>query len=145
MGMDEASYRYAAFISDRHEPIGRKWATWLHRAIEGYRVPSSLLKTGKAPRLLGRVFRDEEELAASADLSKEIDAAPVESKFLIVVCTPRTPHSRWVNQEIQRFRDLGRGDRILALLVEGQPREGFPPASVKSSAVLGHRIIAGTT
>lgn len=77
------------------------------------------------------MFRDEEELAASADLSKEIDAALVDSKFLIVVCTPRTPHSRWVNQEIQRFRDLGRGDRILALLVEGEPRESFPPALVE--------------
>ncbi len=129
--MGEEQYRYAAFISYRHEPIGRKWATWLHKSLESYRVPSSLVKTGKAPRRLGRVFRDEEELAASADLSKEIDAALVDSKFLIVVCTPRTPHSRWVNQEIRRFRDLGRGDRILALLVEGEPRESFPPGLVE--------------
>jgi tetratricopeptide (TPR) repeat protein len=74
------------------------------------------------------VFRDEEELAASSDLSKEIDAALVASKFLIIVCTPRTPHSKWVNEEIRRFRELGRSDRILALLVEGEPRESFPPA-----------------
>jgi tetratricopeptide (TPR) repeat protein len=124
-------YHYIAFISYRHEAVGRKWAAWLHRTIENYRVPASLVKAGKAPRRLGRVFRDEEELAASSDLSRQIDAALVESKFLIVVCTPRTPHSRWVDQEIQRFRALGRGDRILALLVEGEPRESFPPSLVE--------------
>ncbi len=126
--MPNDNHRYTAFISYRHEPVGRKWAMWLHRAIEGYRVPKSLVKQGKSARRVGRVFRDEEELAASADLSKEIDAALSQSAYLIVVCTPETPKSRWVNAEVERFAAMGRKDRILALLVSGEPHESFPPA-----------------
>src|SRR5262249_10206392 len=58
--------------------------------------------------------------------SQEIEAALKESDFLIVVCSPRTPESEWVNKEVVRFRDLGRGDRILALLIEGEPGQSFP-------------------
>jgi WD40 repeat protein len=121
-------YRYAAFVSYRHAEADRRWAQWLHRSLETYRVPKRLAAERGLPSRVGRVFRDEEELPASADLSREIDAALEQSKFLIVVCSPRTPQSRWVNKEIERFRELGRGDRVLALLVEGEPHESFPPA-----------------
>jgi hypothetical protein len=43
-----------------------------------------------------------------------------------VVCSPRTPESKWINEEVTRFRELGRGDRILALLIEGEPKQSFP-------------------
>lgn len=126
--LSETPSRYVAFISYRHTPLDRKWATWLHKAIESYRVPKSLVKQRNAPRRVGRVFRDEEELAASADLSKEIDSALQQSDYLIVVCTPETPKSRWVNAEVERFAAMGRKDRILALLAEGEPHDSFPPA-----------------
>jgi len=48
-----------------------------------------------------------------------------------VVCSPRTPPSRWINREVERFRELGRGDRILSLLIEGEPRDAFPAALVE--------------
>lgn len=124
----DASYRYAAFISYRHAPQDRKWAVWLHRALEAYRVPKRLQRdAGLAPRV-GRCFRDEDELPASADLSREIDAALEKSRFLIVVCSPRTPRSLWVNKEVERFRAMGRHDQILALLIDGEPGDSFPRA-----------------
>lgn len=119
--------RYIAFISYRHVDPDRAWAQWLHHTLEAYHVPRELQRIGK-PARLGRVFRDEEELAASADLSDRIDEALSESSYLIVVCSPRIVSSEWCNREIERFRAMGRGDRILALLVEGEPREAFPPA-----------------
>ncbi len=129
MGPDGTAgpYRYDAFISYRHVEPDRSWAKWLHESLETYRVPQKLARQGVAPRVR-RVFRDEEELSASADLRKEILARLAESRFLIVVCSPRTPQSKWVNAEVQRFRDMGRHDRILALLVEGDPSEAFPAA-----------------
>ena len=120
--------RYDVFISYRHTEPDRDRAKWLHRALENYRIPRSLRMQYDLPRSLTRVFRDEEELAASSDLSKEIEEALYESKFLIVVCSPRTPQSEWVNQEVVRFRKLGRNDHILALLIEGEPSESFPRA-----------------
>ena len=118
---------YAAFISYRHVDPDRGWARWLHRALEAYRVPRALVpRVGR--RRLGRVFRDEEELAASADLSAEIERALQDSDYLLVVCSPRAPESKWVNREIERFQEMGRSDRILALLIEGEPHTSFPPA-----------------
>lgn len=131
------SSRYRAFISYRHCEPDRSWATWLHTALETYRVPSRLRRDSHVPSRLGRMFRDEEELAASADLSAEIEAALEASEFLIVVCSPRTPASEWVNKEVIRFRELGRGDRILALLIEGEPHDAFPRSlrDIRSTAL----------
>jgi WD40 repeat protein len=123
-------FLYDAFISYRHVEPDRAWAKWLHRAMETYRVPRRLMEDRGIPARLDRVFRDEDELPASAELKTEIDAALQRSRFLIVVCSPRTPQSRWVNKEVERFRELGRHDKILALLIEGEPRDAFPEALV---------------
>lgn len=120
-------YRYAAFISYRHAPLDRRWAVWLHSALETYRVPRRLVTAGAPPRI-GRVFRDEEEVAAVADLSNTIESALRQSKYLVVICSPRCASSAWVNREVEVFRELGRADQILAVLVEGEPHESFPPA-----------------
>jgi hypothetical protein len=127
-GPAAAAYRYAAFISYRHAEPDRRWAAWLHAALETYRVPGRLRRAHGLAATVGRCFRDEDELAASADLSAEIELALAESRFLIVVCSPRTPGSAWVNREVERFREMGRHDRILALLVEGEPADSFPQA-----------------
>ena len=61
MAADNArEYRYEAFISYRHVEPDRKWAKWLHRGLETYRVPKRLVKEKGCPSRLGRVFRDEE-------------------------------------------------------------------------------------
>src|SRR5206468_7766740 len=88
-------YQYAAFISYRHAPLDRAWAKRLHAALETYRVPARLRKEHGLPARIGRVFRDEEELSASSDLSRSIEAALLQSRYLIVVCSPRTPQSEW--------------------------------------------------
>ncbi len=123
-----SEHRYDAFISYRHVEPDRRWAQWLHKAIETYRVPRKLAGRGGLRRRVGPVFRDEDELPASADLSREIDQALQQSRFLIVICSPRTPQSEWVNREAERFRELGRGENILALLIEGEPAQAFPRA-----------------
>ncbi|HEY5892183.1 MAG TPA: TIR domain-containing protein [Chthoniobacterales bacterium] len=128
---------FAAFVSYRHSEPDRKWAIWLHSSLERYRVPKRLARRLGASGRIGRVFRDEEELAATSDLSTSIREALEASEYLIVVCSPRTPQSKWVNAEIEHFRSLGRHDRILALLIDGEPGEAFPPAlrEIRRSAV----------
>lgn len=121
------SYRYKAFISYRHHPVDQRWAKWLFEELETYRIPQSLQALGY-PKQLGQLFRDEEEMRAAASLSEQVETALTASEYLIVICTPRTPQSKWVNEEIRRFRSLGRSNRILILLVEGQPEISFPPA-----------------
>jgi len=123
----ETEFKYAAFISYRHKPLDKKWANWLVNTLEKYKVPSELIKAG-FPEQVGKVYRDEDEFSAAPDLHKHITEALDCSNYLIVICSPDTPHSKWVDQEINYFRSLGRGDHILALLVDGEPEESFPEA-----------------
>jgi WD40 repeat protein len=124
----DSTDRLVAFISYRHVEPDRTWARWLHASLERYRVPKRLVRQRDLPRRIGRVFRDEEELAASPDLSAAIQQALQRAEYLVVVCSPETPKSEWVNAEIERFRALGRSDRILALLIDGEPGDAFPKA-----------------
>ena len=125
--LDSSKFKYAAFISYRHTPLDKKWAKWLISALEKFRIPRALIKAGY-PGRLGKVYRDEDEFTAAPDLHLHIKKALDQSKFLIVICSPNTPASKWVDQEIEYFREIGRGDNILALLVDGEPDDSFPEA-----------------
>lgn len=128
--------RYRAFISYSH--ADEAWARWLVRRLETYRVPPRLVGRegldGPIGARLGAVFRDRDELTASGDLGATIRSALDESSALIVLCSPAAAASRWVGAEVQAFRDSGRGDRILAFVVAGEPGPAggaqacFPPA-----------------
>jgi len=91
-------------------------------------VPKRLARDHGLPRRIGRIFRDEEELAASPHLSKDIQDALRRSTHLIIVCSPRARDSKWVNAEVDFFRSLGRSEKILTLLIEGEPATSFPPS-----------------
>lgn len=123
--------KYWAFISYSHQD--RDWAQWLHKAIETYRVPRRLVgrpsRNGPVPARLFPVFRDREELPGSADLGKTIDEALNQSRHLVVICSPRAAISRWVEQEIRRFKAMGREDRVLCLIVDGEPNASDMPDS----------------
>lgn len=128
--------RYAVFISYRHvdnkEP-GRQWATWLHQVLESYEVPLDLVGTPNSrgqsiPASLYPVFRDEEELPADADLTQNIRRALENSELLVVLCSPRAVASRFVADEIRCFKELGKADRILALMIDGEPNASDDPA-----------------
>ena len=74
MNESELSYSYEAFISYRQVEPDKTIAERLHRALETYKVPRSLIKEGM-PRRLKRIFRDKEELAASSNLGENIQKA----------------------------------------------------------------------
>jgi WD40 repeat protein len=125
MAIADAS-KYSIFISYRKKTSDEEWAKWLQKAVEGYRLPRYLARGRKLRRRLKPVFRDDDELPASVDLHASIDEALAAAEFLVVVCSPNTPGSRWIDEEIRRFQELGRASRILLLLVEGEPESAFP-------------------
>jgi len=117
--------KYDAFISYRHTEPDKTIAEKLHRMLETYRVPKAVVKMGSQKKV-GRVFRDREELPTSSNLAESIQEALENSEHLVVICSPRTPDSQWVCKEIETFAALHGHDRILALLIEGEPEESFP-------------------
>jgi WD40 repeat protein len=128
--------RYRAFISYSHRD--KAWGDWLHHALETYRVPKSLVgrpsRDGAIPARLYPIFRDREELPVSADLGHNIAEALAASQYLIVVCSPNAASSRWVNEEILTFKRLGRADRVLALIVDGEPNAADGKPGVPAEA-----------
>ncbi|MCR4950866.1 MAG: TIR domain-containing protein [Solobacterium sp.] len=120
-----AHRHYKAFISYRHKPLDMEFAKKLHKRIEHFTVPEELRKNGeKKP---GLVFRDQDELPISDNLTKNIQTALDNSEFLIVICSPDTPGSIWVQREITYFLSHHSRDKLLAMLVAGEPDESFPP------------------
>ena len=119
--------QYCAFISYRHQSPDDEIAKALHTAIETYAVPRSIrARTGK--KQLGRVFRDKEELPLSTNLGDDIEAALDNSQWFIAICSPRYLESQWCLRELAYFMEKKGRDRVLAVLVEGEPEESFPEA-----------------
>jgi len=119
--------KYSAFISYRHHSIDRFQAIRLMKAIEGFGVPKTLRKEGY-PAKLDPVFRDDDEANAGTTLSEQLQQALTNARVLIVICTSRTKESQWVRREIEFFIGLGRRDRIIPVLIEGEPKDVMPDA-----------------
>ncbi len=117
--------KYNAFISYRHAPLDMEIAKKVHTGLETYKIPKSVQKR-LGIKKIERVFRDQEELPIGSNLSDNIGEALKESEHLIVICSPRTPESEWVQKEIETFIKLHGRENILAVLVEGEPNESFP-------------------
>jgi WD40 repeat protein len=136
----KSRYSYWAFVSYSHRD--EKMGAWLHRSLEKFRVPKPLVGRKHSdtviPRRFFPIFRDRDELPTAASLGKQINQALRESRFLIVVCSPNAAKSQWVNEEIKYFKSLGREDRVMCFIVDGEPnaptgqgqqdKECFPPA-----------------
>src|SRR4249919_937722 len=122
-------FKYFAFISYSH--ADRSWGDWLHKALETYPIPSRLVGrdtgAGPIPKSLAPIFRDRDELPSATDLSRKVNEALAQSANLIVICSPHSAASRWVNEEILGFKRLGRADRVFCLVVGGEPNASDLP------------------
>lgn len=120
--------RYKAFLSYSH--IDSAAALRLHRRLEGYRMPHRLVgretRFGTVPARLWPIFRDREELAASADLSATVRTALDESAAMIVLCSPAAAASLWVSEEIRTFRIFHPDRPVIAAILSGSPLDCFP-------------------
>jgi tetratricopeptide (TPR) repeat protein len=118
----------------------RRWAAWLHRSLESYRTPRLLVGTeglhGAVPARMAPIFRDRDELSSSSDLGESIKEALADSESMIVICSPDSASSPWVNEEIRHFRSLGKGHRIYCVIVGGNPQSNEPEQACFAAAVL---------
>jgi MTH538 TIR-like domain (DUF1863)/WD domain, G-beta repeat len=119
----EPEFKYWAFISYSHQD--RKWGEWLHRNLENYRTPRNLVgkksRDGTIPARLFPIFRDREELPVSSDLGANLKNSLLRSRYLIAICSPAAARSQWVGEEIRFFKTRYGDDRILCLIVAGEP------------------------
>lgn len=120
---------YAAFVSYSHSDS--EVCDRLHRRLESYVVPHSLVgrqgPDGAIGKRLGKFFRDRADLGAHHNLGAEIREALEASSALIVLCSPRSAGSPYVEEEIRYFKSLGRGERIFAAIISGEPHAAGKP------------------
>ncbi|MGB0854120.1 MAG: toll/interleukin-1 receptor domain-containing protein [Pikeienuella sp.] len=115
---------YRAFISysRRDERTARR----LHAALEAYRAPRGIAAhVDHKTRRLGRFFRDDDEMPACHSLGASIERALDQAEALIVICSPHSARSAWVDMEVRRFR-INPLARVFAVIVDGSPNADNP-------------------
>lgn len=132
--------KYDAFISYRHSEADKFVAENLHKKLEAFRLPNSIVKQrGKdCKKKIERVFRDRDELPLAANLADPITQALADSEFLIVICSPRLPQSMWCKKEIETFISMHGRQKVLAVLIEGEPDEAFPEELLYRTREVAH-------
>ena len=134
----EKKYIYDAFISYRHTELDKFVAENLHRQLEAFKLPGSIAKKKTGRTKIERVFRDKDELPLTNNLEDPILKALERSEYLIVICSPRLRESLWCKKEIETFIKLHGREKVLAVLIEGEPDESFPEELLYSEEILKH-------
>ena len=123
--------QYRAFISHSHADA--KFAAWLQRAIESWRVPSRLgVELGYSR--VRPVFRDRTDLRAATNLGEALEGVLQKSSVLIVVCSNEAADSEWVDQDIARYQQFNPDSPILAIIASGEPPHCFPKSLLIDAA-----------
>jgi tetratricopeptide (TPR) repeat protein len=116
-------FKYQAFLSYSHRD--KRWGKWLHGSLENYRIDRDLVgretRCGIVPKSLRPIFRDREDFSAGHSLTDQTLAALEASQSLVVVCSPHAAQSEYVNEEVRWFKALGRADRVIPVIVDGDP------------------------
>lgn len=135
---------YRAFFS--YARADDRIANWLHRQLDGYRTPKALVGAGGAlgpvPPKLHPIFRDRTDLQAGGHIDASLQQALEESETLIVLCTPASAKSHWVNHECETFLRLGREGHIFPVIAAGEPDSGDPETECFPPSLRGKGVFA---
>ncbi len=123
---------YKAFLSYSHADTAS--AKWLHKRLESF--PLSGLSgretaLGPVPKSLRPIFRDREDFSAGHSLTGQTIASLDASAALIVLSSPASASSHYVNEEIRLFKSRHPGRPVIPLIADGKPggaAECFAPA-----------------
>ena len=62
----------------------------------------------------------------SFNLASNIQEALEQSEFLILMCSPNSIKSEWVQREVETFLKSHSKEQVLTVLLEGEPEKVFP-------------------
>ena len=133
--MDTKGFTYFAFVSYSHKD--HEIAKKLKKFLEKYKLPAKLRKNNPGlPRNLNPVFIDESNLVGPGPLKKNLYENLETSKYLIVICSPNSAKSEYVNDEVDYFIKNGRINRIIPLILDGTPHSDDPSKECFTPAIL---------
>ncbi len=113
-------FEYFAFVSYNKED--ERAAKAMHRTLEQWRLPASLVKKREMERRPMRNMFFAPSNIVPRELEEELKRNLEVSEHLIVVCSPTSAKSEWVGFEIDYFCNLGRKDKVHLIIVDGEPK-----------------------
>ena len=132
-----ADSKYRAFVSYSHE-YDKPLADSLQSSLSRFAKPWYRIRTM-------RIFQDEISLSANPALWNAIQAALAQCEYLVLLASPASAKSRWVQQEVQWWLQNRSVEKLLLCLTDGviawdNPHADFDwdktsaiPASVKGA------------
>lgn len=121
---------YYAFISYSHKD--EEWAKWLQHEFEHYHLPTTLNGLTGVPDKFRPIFRDIDELSGG-ELKPQISYALRTSAYLVIICSPNSAKSLYVDGEIREFIEIGEQEgvnnisNIFPFIVDGIPHSNDEP------------------
>jgi hypothetical protein len=143
--MIENQFTYWAFLSHSQQDNCEQrqdapaechlcWGDWLYGELKTFSIPAVFAGQINArgeviSERIDPVFQDREEQPENASLSEKVSQALDQSKCLIVICSPRSAKSLQVNEQVRYFKQLGRSNRVLPIVIAGEPNasDGHQP------------------
>lgn len=141
---DGESAKYWAFLSYSREDDATAVRIW--KQLDRYWVPKELVgqkgRFGPLPSRLYPIFRDREELSSGRNLSAILKTALQNSEHLVVLLSPASAKSSWVNEEIEAFIASKGSKRVLPVILDGEPNPEKPDVNCLPPALVGQNILA---
>lgn len=121
------------------------WSAWITQELEDYALP---------PHLVGRKSRDGHEIPARLGKVRMLkcgDAAALDhedlnelskTSHLLVICSPHAALSARVNEMVRNFKVKGGSERLLAVIVDGDPAGQTADDGACFPAALRHELDA---
>lgn len=117
---NNAGLPYDAFLSYNSKDV--LLAEKLSRRIRRYVPPK---RAGLGEKKL-EIFRDIERLTSSDDLNYTLREKVLGSRYLILLCTPNTTNSLWINEEVKIFLEKNKAKSIIFVLARGELNSCLP-------------------
>jgi len=130
-------FMYYAFIS--YSRKNSSAASYLHKGFERFKVPVQKVEATYLPpdkKYMRPIFRDKRDLEVSdQNFTGDIKNAIENSRYLVVLCSPQSAASKWVNDEVEYFLENHDNNfsLVVPIILSGTPGAGdetecLPPA-----------------
>ena len=137
-------FRYFAFIS--YSRKDSRAAAFLHKKLEKFRIPFKRVPEEMRKGLhkfVRPVFRDKRDLeVGESSFTEDVKKALKESRFIIVLCSPNSAQSTWVDNEIKYFLSTHENDlsKVVPVVLAGNPGSGDRKTECLCEYLLSEKI-----
>lgn len=121
----ERDYVYSAFIS--YSSKDEKTAKSLWKKLERYRLPAVLQKQHEEIPAKMHVFLDQGDIVPGGSVENALCRELADSKKLIVICSPNSANSKYVELEVNNFLALGHTMKdVIPYIIDGEVDKNSP-------------------